>query len=118
MLRVEKQLEQEINALMRRAKILDAQEDQRYGKGKRASDLPEEHRRRQDRLERIRQARKEMEAKTAAAAARQRQEEADEASTRATDAQDSEAPAAEQSKLGKKSRIGSGQSQRGPIESD
>ena len=34
MLRAEKQLEQEINALMRKAEILDAQEDRRYGKGK------------------------------------------------------------------------------------
>jgi len=102
MLRAEKQLEQEINALMRRAEILDAQEDRRYGKGKRGSDLPEELRRRQDRLKRIRQARKEMEAETAAAAARQRQEEADEASATAAAAQDSEAPAAEQSELGKK----------------
>jgi len=102
MLRAEKLLEQEINALMRRAEILDAQEDRRYGKGKRGSDLPEELRRRQDRLKRIRQARKEMEAETAAAAARQRQEEADEASATAAAAQDSEAPAAEQSELGKK----------------
>jgi transposase len=102
MLRAEKQLEQEINALMRRAEILDAQEDRRYGKNNRGSDLPEELRRRQDRLERIRQARKEMEAETAAAAARQRQEEADEASATAAAAQDSEAPAAEQSELNKK----------------
>ena len=76
MLRAEKQLAQEINALMRKAEILDAQEDRRYGKDNRGSDLPDELRRRQDRLERIRQARKEMEAETAADAARQRQEEA------------------------------------------
>ena len=48
MLRAEKELEKEINALMRRAEILDAQEDQRYGKGKRGSELPDELRRRQD----------------------------------------------------------------------
>jgi hypothetical protein len=77
MLRAEKHLAQEINALMRKAEILDAQEDRRYGKTNRGSDLPDELRRRQDRLERIRKARKEMEAETAAAAARQRQEEAD-----------------------------------------
>jgi hypothetical protein len=41
MLRAEKELEKEINALMRRAEILDAQEDKRYGKGKLGSDLPE-----------------------------------------------------------------------------
>jgi len=76
MLRAEKELEKEINALIRKAEILDAQEDRRYGKTNRGSDLPDELRRRQDRLERIRQAGKEMEAETAAAAARQRQEEA------------------------------------------
>jgi hypothetical protein len=55
---------------MRKAEILDAQEDRRYGKGKRGSDLPDELRRRQDRLARIRLARKEMEAETAASAVR------------------------------------------------
>ena len=104
MLRAEKQLAQAINALMRKAEILDAQDDRRYGKTNRGSDLPEELRRRQDRLERIRKARKEMEAETAAAAARQRQEEADEASAKAADAaaQDSKASPAEQSELNKK----------------
>jgi len=76
MLKAEEQLEKEINALMRRAEILDAQEDQRYGKGKLGSELPEELQRRQDRLERIRQARKELEAEAAAAAARDRAEQA------------------------------------------
>jgi hypothetical protein len=38
---------------MRKAEILDAQEDRRYGKTDRGSDLPDELRRRQDRLERI-----------------------------------------------------------------
>ena len=79
MLRAEKQLQQEINALIRKAEILDAQDDRRYGKGNRGSELPAELQRRQDRLARIRQARREMEAETAAATARQRREEADEA---------------------------------------
>ena len=70
MLRPEKELEQEINALLRKAEIQDAQEDKRYCKDKRGSELSEELRRRQDRLERIRQARKQMEASTAAAKAR------------------------------------------------
>jgi hypothetical protein len=102
MLKAEKQLEKEINALMRRAEILDAQEDQRYGKGNRGSDLPDELRRRQDRLVRIRQARSEMEAETAAAAARQRLEEAEEARTKAVEAQEADASAAEQAELNKK----------------
>jgi hypothetical protein len=105
MLRAEKELEKEINALMRRAEILDAQEDQRYGKGKRGSDLPDELRRRQDRLARIRQARKEMEAETAAAAARQRQQDAEEARAKARAAQEADAPAAEQAELNKKAEV-------------
>ena len=60
MLRAEKQLAQEINALMRKAEILDAQEDRRNGKTSSGSDLPDELRRGLERLERIRQARKEM----------------------------------------------------------
>ena len=105
MLRAEKELEKEINALMRRAEILDAQEEHRYGKGKRGSELPDELRRRQDRLARIRQVRKEMEAETAAAAARQRQQDAEEASAKATAAQQADAPAAEQAELNKKAEV-------------
>jgi len=102
MLQAEKQLVQEINALMRKAEILDAQEDRRYGKDNRGSDLPDELRRRQDRLERIRQARKEMEAETAAAAARQRQEEADQARAQADAAKEDEVSEAEQADLNKR----------------
>ena len=102
MLRAEKQLAQEINALMRKAEILDAQEDRRYGKTNRGSDLPDELRRRQDRLERIRQARKEMEADTSIAAARQRQEKTDQAKAEADAAKEAEAPAAEQAELNKR----------------
>jgi hypothetical protein len=87
---------------MRKAEILDAQEDRRYGKTNRGSDLPDELRRRQDRLERIRQARKEMEAETAAAAARQRQEEADQARAEADAAKEADAPAAEKTELNKR----------------
>jgi transposase len=76
MLKAEEQLEKEINALLRRAEILDSQEDERYGQGKLGSELPEELQRRQDRLERIRQARLELEAEAAAAAARDRAEQA------------------------------------------
>jgi hypothetical protein len=103
MLRAEKELEKEINALMRRAEILDAQEDKLYGKGKLGSGLPNELRRRQDRLARIREARKEMEAETAAAAARQRQ--AKEARAKAAAARESDAPAAEQTELNRKAEM-------------
>jgi transposase len=102
MLRAEKDLEKEINALMRKAEILDAQEDRKYGKGNLGSELPDELRHKQSRLERIRQARKEMEAETAAAAARQREEEAKTAVAKAAAAQEAEAPTAEQAELNKK----------------
>jgi hypothetical protein len=102
MLRAEKELEKEINALIRKAEILDAQEDRRYGKGKLGSELPDELRHKQGRLEKIRQARKEMEAETAAAAARQRQEEAEKARAKATEAEAADAPSAEQAELRKK----------------
>jgi hypothetical protein len=102
MLWAEKELEKEINALMRRAEILDAHGDKRYGKGKLGIDLPDELRRRQDHLARIRQARKGMKAETAAAPSRQRQEEAEEARPKATAARESDAPAAEQTELNSK----------------
>ena len=101
MLRAEKELEKEINALMRKAEILDAQEDRRYGKGNRGSELPDELRCKQGRLARIPQARKEMEAETAAAAARQRQEEAEATRAKAAAAREADAPATEQAELQK-----------------
>ena len=76
MLKAEAQLEKEIRELMRKAELLDAQEDGKYGKGKLGSDLPKELRRRQDRLEAISRARKALEAETAAAAARDRAKQA------------------------------------------
>jgi hypothetical protein len=102
MLRAEKELEKEINALIRKAEILDAQEDRKYGKGNLGSELPDELRHKQGRLARIRQARKEMEAETAAAAARQRQEEAEKARAKAAAAAESGAPATEQAELHRK----------------
>jgi hypothetical protein len=101
--RAEKELEEEINALMRKAEILDAQEDKCYGWCKLGSDLPDELRR-QDRLTRIRQARIEMEAETAAAAARQRQKEVEEARAKAAAARESDAPVAEQTELNRKAK--------------
>ena len=88
---------------MRKAEILDAQEDGKYGKGKLGSDLPEDLRRRQDRLEKIRQARKALEAEAAAAAARDRAKQAAAAEAAAADAvAEAEADASEQQKLRKK----------------
>ena len=92
MLKAEAQLEKEIKELIRKAEILDAQEDSKYGKGKLGSDLPKELQRRQDRLAKIFQARKAMEAEAAAAAARDRAKQAAAAEAAAADA-DAEAEA-------------------------
>ena len=106
MLKAEAQLEKEIRELMRKAEILDAQEDGKYGKGKLGSDLPKELQRRQDRLEAISRARKALEAEAAAAAARDRAKQAaaaDAAVAEATaanaDDRDAAADASEQQKL-------------------
>ena len=100
MLKAEAQLEKEIKELMRKAEILDAQEDGKYGKGKLGSDLPKELQRRQDRLEKISQARKTLEAEAAAAAARDRAKQA--AAAEAAAVAKAEADASEQQKLRKK----------------
>ena len=102
MLKAEAQLEKEIRALMRRAEILDAQEDGKYGKGKLGSDLPKELQRRQDRLEKISQARKALEAEAAAAAARDRAKQAAAAEAAAADAEETDAEDDEQQKLREK----------------
>ncbi len=54
MLRTEAQLEAEIAALLRKAELIDAQEDARYRKGRRGDELPKELQRRQDRLDALR----------------------------------------------------------------
>jgi transposase len=103
MLKAEAQLEKEIKELIRKAEILDAQEDSKYGKGKLGSDLPKELQRRQDRLAKIFQARKAMEAEAAAAAARDRAKQAAAAEAAAADADaEKQADASEQHKLRKK----------------
>jgi transposase len=102
MLKAEAQLEKEIKELMRKAEILDAQEDGKYGKGKLGSELPKELRRRQDRLEKIKQARKALEAEAAAAAARDRAKQAAAAEAAAADAAVTDAEEGEQQKLREK----------------
>jgi len=99
MLKAEAQLEKEIKELMRRAEILDAQEDGKYGKGKLGSDLPKELQRRQNRLVKIRQARKALEAEAAAAAARDRVKQVAAAEAAATNAAETDAEDGEQQKL-------------------
>jgi hypothetical protein len=91
MLKAEAQLEKEIRELMRRAELLDAQEDGKYGKGKLGSDLPKELQRREDRLKKIKQARQALEAEAAAAAARDRAKQAAEAEAAVTEAEAADA---------------------------
>ncbi len=85
MLKSEKQLEAEMRALLRKAEILDAQEDGRCGKDKRGDDLPEELQRRSSRLEWIRKAKAELEAEAAAAKAQQRKGQAEAAEQEAAE---------------------------------
>ncbi|MEA5424705.1 IS1182 family transposase [Synechococcus sp. CCY9202] len=86
MLKSEAQLEAEIAALLRKAELIDAQEDARYGKGKRGDELPKELQRRQDRLDALRKARAELEAEAAADHARRREQQARAAEEQATEA--------------------------------
>jgi len=65
MLKSERQLEAEMRALLRKAELIDAQEDGQYGKGRRGDELPEELQRRSSRLEWIRKAKAELEAEAA-----------------------------------------------------
>ena len=65
MLKTERELANEVKKLLERAEQVDAQEDRRFGKGNSPEDLPEELRRRGERLARIRKAREELEAEAA-----------------------------------------------------
>ena len=98
MLKTEAQLEVEIAALLRKAELIDAQEDARYGKGKRGDELPKELELRQDRLDALRKARTELEAEAAADDARRREQQAraaeEQAAEAAAEAADAEAAAA------------------------
>lgn len=58
----EQKLQQEVDELLRQAEETDASEDAQYGKGKRGDELPQELKRREDRLEKIREAKAALEA--------------------------------------------------------
>jgi transposase len=57
----EQRLKQEIEALLKQAEDVDADEDAQYGKGKRGDELPAELARRESRLKKIAQAKAELE---------------------------------------------------------
>ena len=86
MLKTEAQLQAEIAALLRKAELIDAQEDARYGKGKRGDELPKELQRRQDRLAALRKAKAALEAEAAADHARRREQQACAAEEQAAEA--------------------------------
>lgn len=60
--KAEAELEKEIGELLRQAEEADAEEDAKYGKGKRGDELPEELKRRESRLAKIRSAKAQLEA--------------------------------------------------------
>jgi len=61
MLKTEKELEQEIEEILKSAQAIDEAEDEKYGKGKRGDELPEELKRRESRLKKIREAKRLLE---------------------------------------------------------
>ena len=64
----ETRLEAEVAELLRKAEAMDAEEDQRYGQGKRGDELPRELVFRESRLKKIREARQAIEAEARQAA--------------------------------------------------
>jgi transposase len=70
------ELEAEVAELLAEAQRVDAEEDARYGKGRRGDELPDELKFKQSRLEKIREAKAELEAEAKAEAERKRAENA------------------------------------------
>ena len=64
----ERRLEEEVRKLFEEAARVDAEEDAKYGKGKRGDELPEELKHRESRLKKIREAKAELEAEAKAEA--------------------------------------------------
>jgi len=82
MVEQEERLKREIDSLLSRAAEADALDDARFGEGERQEDLPEELRRREDRLARLQQAKAEVEEEAKAARARALREQASRAEQR------------------------------------
>lgn len=61
--KAERELLEQIEALLKEAEEVDAEEDAKYGKGKRGDELPDELARRESRLKRIREAKAALEKK-------------------------------------------------------
>jgi transposase len=91
----ERELQAEIAALMEQAERVDASEDAEYGQGKRGDELPEELRRREERLKKIKAAKEALEAEAARAHAEHQQKLAEEAEKAALQADQASAKGAE-----------------------
>ena len=74
MAKAEKELEAEVQALLAEAARVDAEEDGKYGKGKRGDELPKELARRESRLEKIREAKAALEQEAREAAEKKQAE--------------------------------------------
>jgi transposase len=81
----EERLREKVKELLAQAEAADAEEDVRYGKGKRGDELPEELRRAESRLQRIREAKKALEAEAKAAAEEDKRDDDDDAPPPAED---------------------------------
>jgi len=79
----EARLKEEIAELLRKAEAIDEEEDERHGRDRRGDELPDELKRREDRLMKIKAAKAELEAEAAAARARKRAQQAEEAQKKA-----------------------------------
>ncbi len=64
----EKKLEEQVRGLLEEAERVDAEEDAKYGKGKRGDELPTELARRESRLKKLREAKEVLEAEARAEA--------------------------------------------------
>jgi len=70
----ERELEKKVEELLKKAELVDADEDSRYGKGVRGDELPEELRFHQSRLKKIKEAKAALEAEAKQLAEQQRKE--------------------------------------------
>ena len=87
MKRSEQELIKEVEAMLRRAEQVDAEEDERFGKDKRGDELPEELARRESRLKKLAEAKRALEAAAAKRHAQKKREQAERAQKKAQEAE-------------------------------
>ena len=86
----EAELSEQVAALLSKAEQVDAEEDARFGRGRRGDELPEELSRRQTRLSKLREAKARLEQRAKAARASKLRDQAEIAKARAQDADEQE----------------------------